>query len=80
MPKVIIIYDTVYGNTGIAAEAMADGVKEAGLQVEVRHVKDVKPEDVTAADPIMMGSPTHAGALRSTKYGILRDSRRLEDM
>lgn len=61
MGKVVIIYDTVYGNTARAAEAIGDGMKEAGLEVELRHVKDVKPEDVTAFDVIIMGSPTHAG-------------------
>ena len=61
MHKVVIIYDTVYGNTARAAEAIGEGMKEAGLQVELKHVKDVKPEDVTAFDVIVMGSPTHAG-------------------
>lgn len=61
MRKVVIIYDTVYGNTAKAAEAVADGIKEKALQVELRHVKDVKPEDVTAFDVIILGSPTHAG-------------------
>ncbi len=61
MGKVVIICDTVYGNTARVAEAIGDGVKEAGLEVELRHVKDMKPGDVTAFDVIIMGSPTHAG-------------------
>lgn len=61
MGKVVIIYDTVYGNTARAAEGIGDGMKQVGLEVELRHVKDIKPEDVTAFDVIIMGSPTHAG-------------------
>lgn len=74
MGKVVIIYDTVYGNTARAAEAIGDGIKEAGVEAELRHVKDIKPQDVTAFDVIIMGSPTHAGdmseGMRSFMTGL----------
>lgn len=63
MHKVLIIYVTWYGNTAKAAEAIGKGMTEAGLQVELRRVKDVNVEDVTAFDVIVMGSPTHAGGM-----------------
>lgn len=45
----------------MAAEAIYDGIREAGLEVQLGHIKDVKPENVTPSDLIIIGSPTHAG-------------------
>ena len=77
MLKVVIIYDTWYGNTARAAEAIGEGMKEAGLQVELRRVKDVKPEDVTAFDVIVMGSPTHAGGMSEDMRSFVTALKRL---
>ena len=77
MHKVVIIYDTWYGNTAMAAEAIGEGMKEAGLQVELRRVKDVKPEDVTAFDVIVMGSPTHAGDMSEDMRSFVTGLKRL---
>lgn len=72
MGKVVIVYDTVYGNTARAAEAIGDGMKEAGLEVELRHVKDIKPEYVTAFNLIVIGSPTHAGDMSEDMRGFMK--------
>jgi len=77
MHKLVIIYDTWYGNTARAAEAIGEGMKEAGLQVELRRVKDVKPEDVTAFDVIVMGSPTHAGGMSEDMRSFVTGLKRL---
>ena len=60
MPKGIVIYSSWYGNTEKAARAICDGIKDAGLDVECKNIKDVKPKDVALYDFILFGSPTHA--------------------
>jgi flavorubredoxin len=78
MPKVIIIYHTVYGNTAKAAEAIRDGIKETGLEVELRHVNDVKPESVTPFDVIIIGSPTHRGGMSEEMKGLVSGLKKLD--
>jgi len=59
MPKVLIVYDSRTGNTALMAKAIGEGVKEAGLNVEVKKVEDTSLDDLMKADGIVMGTPTH---------------------
>ena len=67
--KMIIVYDTKYGNAKRIAETIGDGAKGvAGTEVEVSHVRDVDPGQLAGYDAIVVGSPTHmARPLRSVK-------------
>ena len=55
--KVLIIYDSVFGNTEQVAQAMGNAL---GSQAEVNilRVGDVKPEHLTGLDVLIVGSPT----------------------
>jgi len=60
--KVIVIYESKYGNTKQAAEEIIAGIKEtAGIEVILSEVKQVNFDDVIAADAILIGSPNHWG-------------------
>ncbi|MFX1300040.1 MAG: flavodoxin family protein [Promethearchaeota archaeon] len=61
MVKVLIAYDTKYGNTQRVAELIADGLKAAGAEAVVENMKKVKVEEVAGFDAILMGSPNHMG-------------------
>lgn len=63
MPKAIVVYYTRFGNTRQAAEAICEGIKEGGLDAECREIKDVKSEDLTQYDVILVGTPTHYGGI-----------------
>ena len=63
MPKVIIVYSTVYGNTKTVAEAIYDAIKERKLEAECKNVKDLKPEELINFDVILLGSPTHRASV-----------------
>ena len=41
------------------AQAIGDGIKKAGLDVEVKKVKDTALDDLVAAEAIVFGSPTY---------------------
>jgi len=60
--KVIVIYESKYGNTKQAAEEIIAGIKEtAAIEVILSEVKQVNFDDVIAADAILIGSPNHWG-------------------
>lgn len=58
MPKALVVYDSKTGNTEKMARAIGDGIKEAGLDAEVKSVDNTGLDDLIAADAIVLGSPT----------------------
>ena len=63
MKKISIIYWSCGGNIEALANVMADGAREQGADVIVKHVTDATVEDILEADSIAFGSP----AVDSTK-------------
>ena len=59
--KVVIVYETKFGNTKLAAEAIGEGLGEEGHDVLVKHVKEINVEEVKDVDMIVIGSPTYVG-------------------
>jgi flavodoxin len=55
--KVLIIYDSVYGNTEQIAQAIATALG-SHQDVEILRVSDVKPEQLTGLNLLIVGSPT----------------------
>ncbi|GBQ26468.1 flavodoxin/nitric oxide synthase [Acetobacter estunensis NRIC 0472] len=46
MPKVLVLYYSSYGHIETMANAIAEGVREAGLEADVKRVPELVPEDV----------------------------------
>jgi len=62
MGKVTIVYESKYGNTQRAAEAIAEGIREAAdMQVTLLAVKEVNLEQPADFDVLLIGSPNHFG-------------------
>ena len=59
MPKGLVVYDSVTGNTEKMAIPIGRGMKRAGLDVEVKRVKDTSLSDLAEADALVLGSPTY---------------------
>ncbi|MFW9949839.1 MAG: flavodoxin family protein [Candidatus Thorarchaeota archaeon] len=60
--KVLIVYDTKYGNTEKVAKLIAEGINTVeGNEVIVNNVKDVKLKKDGSYDLILIGSPNHFG-------------------
>lgn len=53
--KVLVIYDTVTGNTGRMAVAVGEGVKAEGVEVSVVHVSKCTVNDLVPVDGIIFG-------------------------
>jgi flavodoxin len=58
--KVLIVYDSVYGNTEKIARAIAEAIT-ASNEVKVLQASGANPSQLTPVDLLIVGSPTHAG-------------------
>jgi len=61
--KGIVVYDTTHGNTRSVAEALASTLREAGIEVDACHVKDVRRLNGSEYDLLVLGSPTRFGTM-----------------
>lgn len=62
MPRVLVLYYSSYGHIEAMANAVAEGVRAAGLEADVRRVPELVPEDVAKAHHFKMeqGAPIAA--------------------
>ena len=60
--KVIVVYESKYGNTKLVAETIIEGMsKSEGIETVVKELTDVDPNKITDYDAILIGSPNHYG-------------------
>ncbi|XEC95457.1 flavodoxin [Paenibacillus tarimensis] len=58
MPTVIIVYASMTGNTEEMAEAVAEGVREAGVDPVVKSVLDANAGELAEYDAVILGAYT----------------------
>lgn len=62
MTKVIVVYESKYGNTKQVAEKIIEGMNEIeGIEAVLEEPKHVEPTEVLDYDVILIGSPNHFG-------------------
>jgi len=62
LAKLIVVYESKYGNTRRAAEAIGEGAGETpGVEAVVKELKEVDPNRLAEYDAIVVGSPNHIG-------------------
>jgi len=69
MGKILVIYHSQqYGNTKMLAEALADGVREAGGRVNLVNTNEqrITLEDFLAADAVAIGTPDYFSYVAGT--------------
>lgn len=49
MTKVLVLYYSAYGHIETMAQAVAEGARETGVQVDIKRVPDLVPEEVAKA-------------------------------
>jgi len=74
-PKVLVVYDTMWESTAMMAQAIVDGVQEAGAMVKLHYIRandytQLATETLDAAT-IAFGSPTLNGTLLPAAGGAL---------
>jgi len=68
MMRAVVVYESMYGNTHLIADAIGAGLRTA-FDVRVVPVSQAGPEVIADADLVVVGGPTHA-------HGISRASTR----
>jgi flavorubredoxin len=60
--KVVVVYDSKYGNTKLAAESTLEGIREIeGIEMAIGYVNEVDAGEVADCDVIVFGAPNHMG-------------------
>ncbi|MFB0613173.1 NAD(P)H:quinone oxidoreductase [Aurantiacibacter poecillastricola] len=70
MARILVLYYSSYGHTATMAEAVAEGVRNAGHECDVRHVPETAPEEVvkSAGFTTMDGHSCIEGPDKLTEY------------
>ena len=62
MAKVIVVYESKYGNTRLVAETIIEGIREvSGTETVLSELKEVNLNQLSDFDAILVGSPNHIG-------------------
>jgi len=56
MAKVLVVYCSMTGNTKAAAEAVAEGARDAGAQVTLKKGADAEQKDLLECNAVALGS------------------------
>lgn len=57
MTKVLVLYYSAYGHIEKMAEAVAEGARSAGAEVDIKRVPELVPEDVARASHYKLDQP-----------------------
>lgn len=57
--KVLVVYDSLFGNTQKVSEAIGQAFGEEG---KISKIGEINPSEVGGFDLLILGSPTHAGS------------------
>lgn len=72
MAKILIVYDSLTGNTERMAFAVAEGIRKVGeICLEVKNVDETELKDLQEADGIIIGSPTYFGGMSAKIKGLI---------
>jgi len=64
---VLVVFESMYGNTDAIATAITDGIAPSGMSVRARPISGVSPAEAAEADLLVIGGPTHVhGMSRET--------------
>lgn len=66
---VVVVYESMYGNTHQIARAIGRGLTEAHIPAEVFSVDAARDREIRPGDVLVVGAPTHV-------HGLSRDSTR----
>jgi hypothetical protein len=75
--NVLVVYESMFGNTAEVGEAIATSLRSHGLEVWSGPIAAVEPPRVAEAELLVIGAPTHAHGLSSkgTRKAAVDDKR-----
>ncbi len=57
--RALVVYESMYGNTAMVGEAIADSLRAGGMDVNAGPVSNVSAAETAGADLLVVGGPTH---------------------
>ncbi len=58
--RVLIVYESKYGNTKLVAETIGEGMKEVeGINLDIKNIEEIDVTIIDNFDVILIGSPNH---------------------
>ena len=69
--KILVVYDSVYGNTVHIARAIGGAIND---DVKVLHVGEASPLDLEGTNLLIIGAPTQAGRPTPAMRGFLKSA------
>ncbi len=76
MPKIIVVYHSQqFGNTKILAEAVAEGARKAGAEVNLINTNErrITPEEFLCVDGVAIGTPDYFSYVAGTVKSFFDD-------
>jgi hypothetical protein len=66
---VAVVYESMFGNTRLIAEAIAEGIEQAdpGAHVAVAPVAEASADKIAGVDLLVVGGPTHIRRMSSSR-------------
>lgn len=62
MVRVIVVFESRYGNTKRVAASIIEGISEVGrVEATLKELKEVDLKEIPSYDAIVIGSPNHMG-------------------
>ena len=74
MPKILITYYSSTGNTEKMAKFVEEGVKSAGIDVDLKKITNITANDLLNYQGIIIGSPTYYGTMSAEIKKLFDDS------
>jgi len=74
MTRILIIYFSETGNTEKMAYSVAEGVREEGVEHQIKKVQEASVDDLLDVDGIVIGSPTYFGTMAAEIKSFLDKS------
>jgi flavodoxin I len=71
MPKAIIIYETRKGSTTLLAEAIQEGLRQSGVEVQMKRISEVDADELAEYTGVILGSPTYNKDMMQTMKTFL---------
>jgi flavodoxin len=72
LSKILVVYESKYGNTKRVAETIVEGMQRvAGIEIALNAVKNVDSNAIPSYDAIVFGGPTHFEDQREASRSLL---------
>jgi NAD(P)H dehydrogenase (quinone) len=68
MPRILILYYSSYGHVEALAEAIAEGARSAGADVDIKRVPETVPEDVARSAHFKLDQPAPVASIGDLEH------------